>query len=74
MTAIPEYSIQTMKVPATVIQELERISRQFFWDDEEKKRKLHTLSWEILCKPKTFGDLGIRRMKEKSQALLTKLA
>lgn len=34
---------------------------------------MHTMSWKIVCKPKSNGSLGIRRLKETNRVFLTKL-
>lgn len=39
----------------------------------KSKRRIHSISWNNLCKPKSFGGLGMRKSYEMSRALLAKL-
>lgn len=73
-TAIPFYTMQAAKLPSSVLEELEKLNRNFFWGDGEGQRKIHTLAWKEVCKPKEFRGLGFRRPKETNQAFLAKLA
>lgn len=49
--------------PVSVVKEVERIFANFLW-----KGRMHTLSWGEICKPKSEGGLGIRRVKDLCDA------
>lgn len=72
-SAIPYYVMQTVRLPVNVVDEVERINRQFFWGDDSGKRKMHTVAWENICLPKEQGGLGLRRLRDMNMALLAKL-
>lgn len=36
------------------------------------KKRDHLVNWEVVCRPKSHGGLGIGRLKEKNIALLSK--
>lgn len=38
----------------------------------EQHRKIHTVAWEALCRPKDYGGLGLREAQTTNQALLMK--
>lgn len=52
------------------------MKRKFFWGDGDsdngKKRKLHTIKWEIITTPKHRGGLGVQVLAWKNAALLAK--
>lgn len=41
-------------------------------DDKPVARKLHTIRWEIICRPKFRGGLGVKVLAWKNTALLAK--
>ena len=52
----------------------ERMIRDFWWGDEEERRKVHWMSWESMIKPKRGGCIGFKDMKLFNQALLARQA
>lgn len=73
LSALPAYAMQTVKLPQSIIDNIERHMRRFYWDEWDGDRKLHYISWETLCKPKSYGGLGFRNLKAMNAALLAKL-
>lgn len=73
LTAIPSYVMQTTRIPMSVIMEMEKIIRAFFWAELDGNRHLHYMSWDRICQPKEFGGLGIRRLARMNTAFLAKL-
>ncbi|KAK3230651.1 hypothetical protein Dsin_002532 [Dipteronia sinensis] len=59
-------------MPVGVAQKLEKLQCNFLWGDEIEKRKLHAVDWISVCKSKAKGGLGIGRMIDKNEGLLTK--
>ena len=47
-------------------------SRFFFLQNDEHKRKYRLAKWDILCKPKDQGGLGIHNLELKNIASLSK--
>lgn len=75
--SIPMYWLSLNKLPAGVLKEIEKIKRRFLWGEFKGNnswttRKLHTIRWEIICKPKTKGGLGVQVLAWKNVALLAK--
>lgn len=52
---------------------LEQINRMFFWGDFSDTKKLHTVAWHQICKPKGAGGTGIKQLRLMNLALLAKL-
>ncbi|KAI5668034.1 hypothetical protein M9H77_17887 [Catharanthus roseus] len=40
--------MQTSKPPCLTLDELERLNREFSWEDKEDSKKIHTISWHHL--------------------------
>jgi hypothetical protein len=70
--AIPLYVMSIFKLPVGFHEEYMRIVRDFWWGDDEKKRKVHWAAWDILTKPKELGGMGFRDTKHMNQALLAR--
>jgi hypothetical protein len=56
----PHISYVCVSLPKTVINKIETIRRNFFWQGGGTKRKYHLVKWEIICKSKKNGGLGLR--------------
>jgi hypothetical protein len=69
----PYYLMNTVRLPLGIISQLERICRDFFWGDNDEGRKLHTVAWHNICRPKNEGGLGFRFLNQMNLAMLGKL-
>ena len=45
---------------------------EFLRGDMEERRKIHLVSWLVICKDKNHGGLGLRHLEGLNQALLGK--
>lgn len=72
-STIPSYSMQTMLLPVSVCDRLDRLSRDFLWGDTLEKKKIHLVKWDKVCKSKECGGLGIKKARKQNLALLSKL-
>lgn len=50
------------------------LDRNFFWKDyiHNNKNRLYTLAWDKICRPKSEGGLGIRRIEDVNATFLAK--
>lgn len=71
--SLPIYHMQFIKLPEQTFKALDRICRICIWGEEAGGRKIHSIVWDTICRPKTKGGLGLRRSKEFNKALLAKL-
>ncbi|PRQ37815.1 putative RNA-directed DNA polymerase [Rosa chinensis] len=71
--AIPNYTMQTVRIPMSICDSLDKLNRDFLWGDYDGKKKTHLVSWELVCRPKEFGGLGIKCTKDMNQAMLAKI-
>lgn len=72
LSSLPAYFLGVFKCPIAVIEKLERIQRQFLWNDGSERRKFHLISWSQVCKLKKDGGLGIPPIRQFNVALLRK--
>lgn len=54
----------SLPIPCSVTEEADRICKQFLWGDQEDKKRMHTVSWDMVCRPKNEGGLGIRKASD----------
>ncbi|KAK4376022.1 hypothetical protein RND71_006699 [Anisodus tanguticus] len=46
-------------LPKKVMKRLTAICRNFLWDGKEETRKVPLIAWDLVCKPKNMGGLGV---------------
>ncbi|XP_057450142.1 uncharacterized protein LOC130741304 [Lotus japonicus] len=59
-------------MPQGVVKRCKRILRTFLWGGVEGHRKLAWIKWDVVCKPKKLGGLGIKNWNLFNKALLGK--
>ena len=70
--AIPMYSMQCFTIPVSILHEMERLCRNFYWGQRGSERKTAWIAWEKLYASKKEGGLGMRNMQMFNKALLAK--
>ncbi|CAN1815926.1 Putative ribonuclease H protein At1g65750 [Linum perenne] len=73
LNALPSYAMQTSTLPASILNKIDSRIRSFVWGGSKDQRKVHLLSWDTICRPKSQGGLGLRMAKELNEAFLMKL-
>ena len=58
LSSIPIYFLSCFHCLKTVLRRIERIQRDFLWNDSIEKKKYHLVEWENVCKPLSQGGLG----------------
>jgi len=61
--AIPSYTMQKIRLPRSICDEVDRKVRRFLWGGTANVRKVHLVNWNSVTKPKELGGLGIRAMR-----------
>ncbi|CAL2237758.1 unnamed protein product [Prunus armeniaca] len=72
-SSIPIYAMQTVKLPASVCEHLDRLNRNFFWGGKEEKNKVHLCQRDLVCRPKCKEGIGFKKTAAMNQALLSKI-
>lgn len=73
LATVPTYSMQSMALPASTFKEIDKICRNFLWVHSEDTRKIRTVSWSEVCKPRDEGGGGLRKARHFNMAFLMKL-
>lgn len=69
---IPNYVMAGSKVPTAVLRKIKTLMRNFLWNHDHDKRKMHLIDWDQISKPKEEGGLGIFRLADLRKALMCK--
>ena len=59
-------------VPVGVRKRLDYFRNKFFWQSDQHKKKYHLTKWNLICRPKDQGGLGIEVLTIKNKCLLSK--
>ncbi|OAE25854.1 hypothetical protein AXG93_2145s1530 [Marchantia polymorpha subsp. ruderalis] len=73
LQAQPTFYSSLIKLSATTCRKIEQLYRQFLWGynkDGEAKRSL--VRWDLVCRPKAEGGLGIRCLPDTNSSLMGK--
>ncbi|GLT30193.1 hypothetical protein SLA2020_050080 [Shorea laevis] len=71
-TAIPAYTMQSVLLPNSVCEAIDRLNRNFLWGSDVAN-KPHLVGWNTVCLPRDYGGLGIRSARDNNRALVAKL-
>ncbi|KAL8140429.1 LOW QUALITY PROTEIN: hypothetical protein V2J09_006450 [Rumex salicifolius] len=74
LNAILVYTMASFALPRSICDRLDRVTQNFIWGSFGDERRMHLLPWEEICKPRSLGGLGLKRMKEFNLAMIGKLA
>jgi hypothetical protein len=74
LQSISTYAMGVFKFPLGLIDDLQHIIRNFWWSDEENRRRMHWLSWDKMTRPKSQGGMGFRDLRIFNQTLLARQA
>ena len=72
LTSMPMFLLSFFEVPVGVRKRLDFYRSRFFWQGDDLKRKYRLAKWDIICRPKDQGGLGIENLEVKNRCLLSK--
>jgi hypothetical protein len=61
-----------LEIPKGVLKRLDFYRSRFLWQSDQHKRKYRLSKWNIICRPKDQGGLGIEVLDIKNKCLLSK--
>ncbi|CAN1122078.1 Putative ribonuclease H protein At1g65750 [Linum perenne] len=73
LNSIPSYIMQTAFLPVYLCDQIDKKIRNFIWGSTKGSRRIHNVNWQIVCKPKCLGGLGLRSARDLNKAFLMKL-
>lgn len=65
---LPTFYLSLFSAPIGIIEELEKIQRQFIWRGDADKATVHWVAWEKLKAPKEVGGAGFRSLRNLNLA------
>ena len=71
-SSLPIFMFSFFQVPKGVRKTLDFYRSRFFWDSDSIKKKHRLTKWNIVCRPKDQGGLGIEVFDIKNNCLLSK--
>jgi hypothetical protein len=73
ITPIATYTMCTLKLPAGVVENIDRIRKQCIWrGNDRSKRGGNLAAWPMVNRPKSKGGLGVLNIRIHNDALLLK--
>ncbi|KAJ0111527.1 hypothetical protein Patl1_02330 [Pistacia atlantica] len=70
--ALPTYSMGVFKIPKTILQELNRLIKSYWWGQKNDERRIHRCSWDKMKLSNNDGGLGFRDLELFNLAMLAK--
>jgi len=61
------YMLSFFEIPKEVLKNLNFYRSRFFWQGDSHKRKYRLSKWDILCRPKDQGGLGIMNLEVQNK-------
>jgi hypothetical protein len=72
LNSLPIFFLSYLKMPKKVWKELIKIQRVFLWAGLSRTTKTCWVRWEVICRPKKEGGLGVRDLRLVNISLLAK--
>jgi hypothetical protein len=72
LASMPIYFLCSLQLPPGIIKQLDIILRQCLWRGNSDTPRQALAAWEMLCKPKKSGGVGIINFPKQNEALLLK--
>jgi hypothetical protein len=70
---LPTFHLSTLALPKGVLKQIDKYKKYCLWRDSDLNSKKHPkAAWELVCKPKDQGGLGVHDLKKQNEALLIK--
>jgi hypothetical protein len=61
-----------LQIPKGVRKRFDYYRSRFFWQCDEHKKKYRLTKWNIICRPRDRGVLGVEVLELKNKSLLSK--
>ena len=66
LTSLPMFMLSFLEIPKGVRKRLDFFRSHFFWQSNETKKKYRLSKWNMVCRPKDQGGLGIEVLDIKN--------
>jgi exonuclease III len=72
LSSLPMFMMSFFEIPRGVLKNLDYFRSRFFWQGSTDRHKYRLARWDILCRPKDQGGLGILDLQLQNKCLLAK--
>ncbi|WMV33012.1 hypothetical protein MTR67_026397 [Solanum verrucosum] len=72
LDSLPTYYMALLPMPSEVIEQIDKIRRDFLWKGNREKHKFHLIKWEKVTQPKYQGGLGIKNLAAHNKSMMMK--
>ena len=72
LSHIPTYFLSLFKFSSSVARKIEKLQRNFLWLRDKESKRIHLISWDLVCKSKVERGLGFGKVSLRNCALLGK--
>jgi hypothetical protein len=72
LSSLPTYYMLTLKLPPGLILVIDKARKHCLWKIKDKDKVNSLAAWDMVCKPKNKGGLGIINLQIQNNALLLK--
>ena len=62
LSSLPMFMMSFFEIPKGILKRLDYYRSRFFWQGNNDKRKYRLAKWDIICRPKDQGGLGITNL------------
>ena len=70
LTAIAIYHLTSLDIPVEILNVIDRLRRAYLWEGTDKvSGGSCKINWDLACKPKQFGGLGVLNLNKFAKAL-----
>lgn len=69
LDTMPTYMMSLFPIPVNVIDRIDALRRNFLWEGNSDKTKIHLVKWDDLLLSKKEGGLGIKNLRIQNQSL-----
>ena len=70
LSSLPTHFLSLLPLLGKVAKCMEKLQRDFLWNEIGGEPKIHLVKWAKVCKPLQVGGLGIRHLGSFNSALL----
>nr|KAJ0184832.1 hypothetical protein LSAT_V11C900454780 [Lactuca sativa] len=71
LASLPVYWASVVLLPKGINKEIGKIMREFLWKSGQNRKGAAKVSWNEICKPKSYGGLGLKNLNDWNIALLS---
>ncbi|GKU91817.1 hypothetical protein SLEP1_g5632 [Rubroshorea leprosula] len=72
LSSLPVFLMSVYLILKGTLNSIDKIRRSFLWGGEGEERKISWVKWEMICKDKEYGGLGVKDLKKFNLALMGK--